>query len=109
MTLDVAGYVNMAIGLAGIVVTLLASPSMLEAFSRARSEQLPPQLAGAGGVVRLASLIFVLLAFTLLVAIGLVVSLSSVASALGATAPVLCSTLLIAALFSLATTLTLYV
>jgi hypothetical protein len=96
------------IGAVGIVVTLLNVPTILDAAGRVGAgEGLPPEFEGAGGMVRVFTTAFAFVVFTFLICLGLAVTLSSLASALGAPFPMLTSSLFVAGLLSLAVTVTL--
>lgn len=110
MKTELVAYLQMAIGLAGIVVTLMATPSFLDGMYRIRAgEGLPDQFGGIAGGVRVFCIVFVMLVFAFLVVLGLSLALADVAIGLGAARPVLAAALMVAALGVTAATVTLAV
>lgn len=107
---ELAGYLQMAIGLAGIVVTILATPNFLSAANEAKSDGAGPlQLNGFAPAIRLFCIVFVLIVFGFLIAMGLSLTLNSLAVALGAERPFLSASMIVAALISLSVSLTLHI
>lgn len=107
---EISGYVQTVIGAIGIIVTILASPAMLDAFGQIGSSNgLPSEFGGISGAVRIFAVLFVLFCFVLLLMIGLSLVLSTVFRALGSGYPFLTGLFAIATVMCLAVTVTLAV
>jgi hypothetical protein len=107
-SLELSGYIQIVVGVVGIIVTLLAAPSFLDGISKIRKGgTLPPEFDGVGGALRVFAIIAVLLVLLFMVAVGLVVTLSTLTVAMGAVHPHATSACLIAALLFYTVTLTL--
>lgn len=107
---EISGYVQIVIGAVGIIVTVLASPAMLDALGQiGPSGNLPPEFSGISGAVRIFAVLFVMLCFVLLLMIGLALVLSAVFRALGSGHPFLTGFFAIATVVCLAVTVTLAV
>jgi hypothetical protein len=107
-SIEISGYVQIVIGIAGIGVTMLTAPASLDAMNRVRiGEGLPSEFGGASGMVRVFAITFAFTVFTFLIGLGLSVTLSTIARAMGAANPMLMSAMMIGALFCLATSGTL--
>jgi hypothetical protein len=95
--LEISGYIQIVIGIVGIVVTVLTAPAMLDALGNVGGKgALPPEFAGVGGAIRIFSVLFVLIVMILVVLLGLSITISTLAKALGACHPLavaLCTTL----------------
>ena len=108
MSDELNSYMQMAIGLVGILVTVLSSPSFVDGFYKIRAaDGLPPQFEGLAGGIRLFCVMFVLLIFGFLVLLGLAMTLTRIAAGMGAARPMLCASFLVAGLTCLAVTATL--
>lgn len=107
MTDAVLNYINIAVGMIGIVVTVLASPSILGLGASIKFEKLPQELKGFGSGIRLFGILLVLIVFVFILSLGIVLTLIPLASVLGAAQPVLLSVLAVAAIISAAITLAL--
>lgn len=105
--LEISGYVQIVIGMAGIGVTMLTAPHVFDAASRIRAgEGLPREFSGAAGFVRVFTITFALVVFTFLIGLGLAVTLATVARAMGSAWPMLTASLLIGAVLGIALTAT---
>ncbi len=104
MSTELLGYLNMAIGLVGIVLTALTAPSLLHLGAKIRTEALPGEFAGLGAVVRTLSVLLVLTTFMFLLGLGMAMTLTQVTEPLGAARPILTATLIVGALYSAAAT-----
>lgn len=105
---EISGYVQIVIGAVGIIITILTSPTMLDAIGQiGNASSLPPEFSGASGAIRIFSVLFVLFAFTLLVMIGLAIVLAPVFQSAGSARPFLTAFFGVAAMTSLAVTATL--
>lgn len=107
---EVSGYVQIVIGAIGIVVTILASPAMLDAIGQmGGSGNLPPEFTGISGAVRIFAVLFVMFCFALLLVIGLSMVLSTVFRVIGSGHPFLTSLFAVMATLCLSVTVTLAV
>lgn len=104
MTSEVLGYVNMAIGVVGIVLTVLSAPTLLHLGTNVGTEALPPELTGIGGIIRTVAVLLILVVFVFLLALGMALTIATVTTAMGAALPMLTAVLIVAALFSVAAT-----
>src|SRR5690606_21125995 len=100
-------YTNMAIGLLGIILTVLTAPSILHLGARVRTEDLPAEFSGLGAVLRTLGVALVLLTFMFILALGMVMTLTPVSTSLGAASPVLVTVLLVTAIYAASVTLAL--
>ena len=107
MTASALNYVNIAVGMIGIVLTVLASPSILGLGARVRLEALPQEMKGLGAGLRLFGVLLVLIVFVSILALGIVLTLVPLAVKLEAAQPVLMSVLAVFAIISAAMTLAL--
>lgn len=106
--IELSGYVQIVIGIVGIVLTLLTAPSILDAIDALGAGQaLPREFAGIGGAIRIFSVVFVLVALVFLVSLGLSITLSTLASGLGAYHPMLCAGMAVGALICFSISITL--
>lgn len=103
------GYINMAVGIAGIVVTCLSAPNILAIGRKLPEDPLSDALGPFGSGVRSFSIILVLCTFAFLLALGVVMTLVPLAKSLQAIRPVSTCIFLVATLFSCAITMTLHV
>jgi hypothetical protein len=105
MRQEIAGYLQMIIGAAGIVVTLLTAPALLDAIGQMSGPgSLPDEFTGASGAVRIFSVFFVLFCFCLLVILGLSVTVSTLAKSMGANHPFLTALFTVLAIVTLSIT-----
>jgi hypothetical protein len=107
MSSDLLGYVNMAIGLVGIVLTLFTAPTVLHLGAKVRTEALPAEFQGIGGVLRAVGVLLLLTTFGFLLGLGMTMTLVTVTKTLGAVYPTLVAVLMVGALFSTAASLAL--
>lgn len=101
-------YINMAIGIVGIITTVFATPTILGLGARIKTEELPSEMSGFGAGLRLFGVLLVLVVFVFLLALGIVLTLIPLSTDLGAAQPVLTSVLTVASMFSAAVSLALY-
>lgn len=107
---EIAGYVQIVVGLVGIVLTALTAPAALDALGQISSGSgVPAEFAGVGGAIRVFVVLFVLIALLFLVALGFTITLSTLTRALGGANPLHVSGAIVCALLSFATCATLLV
>ena len=107
---EISGYIQIVVGIIGIVLTLLTAPTILDAFgSIASGKEMPVEFANASGVIRIFCVLFILFILLLLVVMGMAITLSTIFKALGASNPTLASLLGVIGIVSLALTATLAV
>lgn len=105
--LEISGYVQIVIGLVGIVVTLLTAPTILDAFGQVTAGQgLPPEFNTVSGAIRIFGVMLVLAILVLLVIIGASITLSTFFKAAGAGHPTFAASALVIGLFGMATSAT---
>jgi hypothetical protein len=106
--LEISGYVQIVIGLVGIVLTLLTAPSILDAFGHVTAGQgLPREFNTVSGGIRVFGVMVVLGVLLLLVIIGASITLSTFFKAAGAGHPTLAASWLVLGIFGMAATATL--
>jgi len=106
--LEISGYIQIVVGLVGIVLTILTAPALLDAVGQVSSgEGMPAEFSGVGGAIRVFCVLMILFVLVLLVILGLSTTLSALTRALGAKHPFLAALTAVAALVSLAVTVTL--
>ena len=101
------GYVNMAIGIAGIALTILSAPHLLGIGKKIPTEDLPGALNHFGSAIKSFSGILVLFTFMFLLALGMAMTLVPISESLGAINPVSTSVLVIICLIAASISLTL--
>jgi hypothetical protein len=106
---EISGYVQIVIGIVGIVLTLLTAPTILDAVGAVSSGGgMPADFAGASGAIRIFAVLTILFVLGLLVVLGAAITLSTLFRALGAHHPVVaafgitCGTLALAVTATLA-------
>ena len=97
----------MAIGVLGIAVTGLGTPGIVGFGKGFPSKKVPKELSPFSAGVRTFSVILVICTFSLLLAVGIVMTLIPLAETLGALRPVPTCVLTVACLFSCAISVTL--
>jgi hypothetical protein len=97
-------YINMAVGIVGIVITVLATPAMLGLGASVKLEALPHEMKGLGAGLRLFGVLLVLIVFVFILGLGIVLTLIPLATSLGAAQPVLMSVMTVSAILSTAFT-----
>lgn len=101
------GYLNMAIGLGGIVLTILGAPHLIGLKSLIRVEKIEPNFGAFSESIRNFAATLVLLTFVFLLALGMSLTLIPIARILGAEFPVPTAIFTVGTVFSIALTLTL--
>jgi len=100
---EISGYIQIVVGVVGIVLTLLTAPSVIDAFGDVASgEGLPPALNSFSGGVRVFAVMLVLCLLVLLVAVGASITLSTLFKAAGATHPILSASCLVLGVLGMA-------
>lgn len=105
---EISGYLQIILGIAGIVLTLTNIQRLIpdiEHFTRGKGA--PPELDNVAGFARLYIVLFLLVLMMFLICFGLSVTASTLYKALGAKFPLLSSTMTIVAIVSLSLTVTL--
>lgn len=98
MDSTLAAYLNMAIGIVGIVLTALSAPTFLQltaSVGGGGKEEIEP----LGRAVRIGGLLLLLVTFAFLLALGIALALLPFSRSLGAASPVLTSVLTVAFLY----------
>jgi hypothetical protein len=101
------GYLNMAIGLGGIVLTILGAPHLIGLKTLIPTEKIEPNFGAFSESIRNFSATLVLLTFVFILALGMSLTLIPIASILGAEFPVPTAIFTVGTVFSIALTLTL--
>lgn len=105
---EISGWVQVIIGLVGLYLTVQNGGPALDAISKlSRAGQLPPDFAGAQGVIRVFIFLLMLTTTLAMLAIGLGVLLAAVFRRLGAHMPIMASFSFIGTVFLGCLTLTL--
>ncbi|SRR5258705_3337107 len=105
--LEISGYVQVVIGLVGIVITLLTAPSILDAFGQVTAGHgLPNEFNTVSGAIRVFGVMLVLAVLLLLTIMGASITLSTLFKATGAGHPTFAATALVLGVFGMAATAT---
>jgi hypothetical protein len=105
--LEISGYVQIVIGLVGIVATLLTAPAILDAFGQVTAGQgLPQEFNNVSGAIRVFGVMLVLGVLLLLVVMGASITLSALFKAAGAGHPTFAASALILGVCGMAATAT---
>ena len=107
MSADFQGYLNMAIGTAGIVLTILGAPHLIGLSSIISAERIEPNFGSFTESIRNFAATLVLLSFVFLLARGMTLTIIPISRILGAISPVSTAVLTVDTVFSISLTLTL--
>ncbi|MBB4097878.1 hypothetical protein [Sphingomonas kyeonggiensis] len=106
--IEVSGYIQIVVGIIGIVVTILTAPAMLDAIgSIASGQSLPHEFSNVSGILRVFCVIFILIILMTLIIFGMSITLSSLLNILGANHPMMASTFFILGVTAFSVTATL--
>lgn len=106
--IEISGYVQIVVGIVGIIATLLTAPTILDAVgSLTAGGAMPAEFAGASGAIRIFSVLAILFVLALLVVLGVAVTLSTLFGSLGAHHPVIAALGITCGTLALAVTTTL--
>jgi hypothetical protein len=101
--LELSGYVQIVIGLVGIIVTLLTAPTILDAFGQLTGGHgLPSEFNSVSGGIRIFAVMVVLAMLVMLVVIGASITLSTLFTAAGAGRPMLAASCVVVGVFGMA-------
>lgn len=105
--MDLIGYINMAVGIIGIVVSILTAPSLVETLGRAKVTGGEDEFAKLGRGLRLFGSIMVLGTFVFVLTLGLGLTIRTVMIDVGSAAPGVVGSLLAAGLVAASLTISL--
>jgi hypothetical protein len=108
--IEISGYIQIVLGIVGIVTTILTAPQLLDAVGTiSAGGTMPSEFQGASGAIKIFCIMLILSVLTFLVTFGVAITLSTLTKALGAHHPLIASTGLTVGLVASALTTTLAV
>ncbi|MFN4097309.1 MAG: hypothetical protein ACK4GG_11130 [Sphingomonas sp.] len=107
---EISGYLQIVVGVVGIIVTVLTAPAMLDAVGGLASGQaMPQEFRSVSGFIRVFCVLFVLVALLMMILIGMSITLGTLFKALNANHPTTAATLLVLAILASTISVTLAV